>query len=76
MRIDEDDTTPLSLCQVRGAPAIAIVAALALAVEASTNSKRPEWIEARPEAIEDIGALRALVRGKLDYLGCNSTGDI
>ena len=49
------------------------MAALALAVEASTNSKRPEWIEARPEAIEDIGALRALVRGKLDYLGCNST---
>ena len=64
--------------RVRGAPAIAIVAALALAVEASTSSKRPEWMEAMgaDEGLGALRALRALVQGKLDYLGCNSTGDI
>ena len=46
--------------QVRGAPAIAIVASLALAVEAT--SLGPEWTKSSVEE------LRALVRRKLDYL--------
>lgn len=49
---------------VRGAPAIAIVASLALAVEATTLG--PEWAAAAKA--DSVGELRALVRRKLDFL--------
>ena len=59
----EQAWTAIKNMNVRGAPAIAIVAMLALAVEAAALGA--EWAAAKAKSVE---ALRALMQGKLTFL--------